>query len=408
MTMPKPQETGTPSRQQRKRQAKRKERERQIKKGDHQSRSDNVRRYRAIREGLKTLYPSEPQGNLARHLNTLAALISGIVGSRSTNLPKVAEKVPLVGTKTDSLIKRFYRWLKNEGIVGDIYFLPFVEALLEHLAQGTLVLVIDGSEVGRGCLALLVSVVYQKRALPLVWLVVKGSKGHFPEESHLQLLQQVHSLIPTGSDVVFLGDGEFDGIEFQAQIDAYDWAYVCRTAKNAQLTQDHETFPFEQVQVQAGECISLPQVKHTEKQYGPVHAIAWWRKGEKKPIYLVTNMALAQEACHFYAKRFRIETFFSDQKSRGFHLHKSHISDPNRLSRLMFAACLAYIWIIFLGALAVWGGFRKIIHRADRCDWSLFRLGLALLEYFLNHHIPILVSFKVLPLNNSPPSKSVR
>lgn len=31
-----------------------------------------------------------------------------------------------------------------------------------------------------------------------------------------------------------------------------------------------------------------------------------------------------------YAKRFRIETFFSDQKSRGFHLHKSHLSDPVR------------------------------------------------------------------------------
>jgi len=40
-----------------------------------------------------------------------------------------------------------------------------------------------------------------------------------------------------------------------------------------------------------------------------------------------------------YAKRFRIETFFADQKSRGFHLHKSHVADPLRLSRLLMAAC---------------------------------------------------------------------
>ena len=39
-------------------------------------------------------------------------------------------------------------------------------------------------------------------------------------------------------------------------------------------------------------------------------------------------------ACRWYAKRFRIETFFSDQKSRGFHIHKSHMSDVQRLSRL--------------------------------------------------------------------------
>ena len=40
-------------------------------------------------------------------------------------------------------------------------------------------------------------------------------------------------------------------------------------------------------------------------------------------------------------------SYFSDQKSRGFHLHKSHISDPQRLSRLLIAACLAYIWIVY-------------------------------------------------------------
>ena len=41
-----------------------------------------------------------------------------------------------------------------------------------------------------------------------------------------------------------------------------------------------------------------------------------------------------------------IETFFSDEKSRGFHLEKSHLADPERLSTLMIAACPAYLWII--------------------------------------------------------------
>ena len=45
--------------------------------------SDNLMRYRAIKKALKQLYPKEPQGNLARHLDTLAGLISGIVGSKS-------------------------------------------------------------------------------------------------------------------------------------------------------------------------------------------------------------------------------------------------------------------------------------------------------------------------------------
>jgi hypothetical protein len=72
-----------------------------------------------------------------------------------------------------------------------------------------------------------------------------------------------------------------------------------------------------------------------------------WAKGYQEPLYLVSNLVTAEEACRLYQKRFRIETFFSDQKSRGFHIHKSHISDPQRLSRLLIAACLAYIWIVY-------------------------------------------------------------
>jgi hypothetical protein len=31
-------------------------------------------------------------------------------------------------------------------------------------------------------------------------------------------------------------------------------------------------------------------------------AIAQWKVGYEEPIYLVTNMELAEEACHWYAK----------------------------------------------------------------------------------------------------------
>ena len=105
-----------------------------------------------------------------------------------------------------------------------------------------------------------------------------------------------------------------------------------------------------------------------------------------------------------YAKRFRIETFFSDQKSRGFHLHKSHLSDPKRLSRLLIAACLAYIWIVYLGSVCIKDGWVKMIHRSDRCDLSLFQLGLRLLDHFLNENLSIPVAFHIA----TEESKSVR
>jgi hypothetical protein len=357
--------------------------------------SDNRRRYFAIKEALRKLRGMEPQGNMARHVNTLAALVSGIVGGKSTNLPEIAKKVPDEALP-ESRTKRYTRWVKNKRIDIETYYLPYAKAVLESLAGGPLVLIMDGSEVGRRCLCLMVSVVYKGRSLPISWLVVTGSKGHFPEDLHVSLLEQVHKLIPEGAQVIFLGDGEFDGTSLQATIDNYEWEYACRTAKNVILNSDGEEFAFEEVDIQPGKVISLPRVGFTHDNYGPVHAVAWWRKGYQEPIYLVSNMELAQEVCYWYKKRFRIETFFSDQKSRGFNLHRSHISDPKRLSRLMIAACLAYLWMVFLGALAMQNGLHKLIHRRDRCDISLFQMGLRALEHFLNQGLPIPVAFHML------------
>ncbi|MEW6380077.1 MAG: hypothetical protein AB1611_10795 [bacterium] len=57
--------------------------------------------------------------------------------------------------------------------------------------------------------------------------------------------------------------------------------------------------------------VSLPGVFFTNQAYGPVHAILWWEKDYKEPISLVTNVESTQDACNWYRKRFRIETFFS-------------------------------------------------------------------------------------------------
>ncbi|QTA84175.1 transposase [Desulfonema magnum] len=360
--------------------------------------SDNVNRYREIRKALDNMYPKQPKGNEARRLNTLAAIISGITGSGSCQLPKIAGKVPDENAAPASVEKRIKRWISNDSIESETFFLPFAQALLISLGLSEIVLAMDGSTVGRGCVTLMISVIYKKRALPLAYTVVRGKKGHFPEESHVGLVGEVANVIPESAQkVIFLGDGEFDGVGLQKNLAERGWLYVCRTAYNTKIFWDGEEHRLNVLGV-----FTVPDsyryirnVLFTNKKYGPVTVVVWWAKGNKEPIYLVTNMRSPWEACQYYSKRFRIETFFSDQKSRGFNIHKSHISDPDRLRRLMIGACLAYIWIVFLGTLATEQGWDRIIHRADRCDLSLFQLGLSLLEYFLNYDIPVPVAFQM-------------
>ncbi len=354
--------------------------------------SDNLRRYRAIRDALLQLQPVALTKRQAHHLITLAALISGIVGSRQTQLPALASKLP-DRTQRESRVKRFRRWLSNANVTPELYFLPFAQALLQSLAHVPLVLVIDGSTIGRGCVALVVSLVYQGRALPIAWLIVTGRKGHFAEDTHTGLIQQVQKLVPPEATVIFLGDGEFDGPGLQACLSAIGWSYVCRTARNIKIQSEGEWLTLGDLYLQPGQMIGLPDVHMTGQAYGPVLVLAWWARGQAEPLYLVTNLEVGAEACWWYRKRFKIETFFSDQKSRGFQLHHSHLADPARLMRLLLAACLAYLWIIYLGVLAQRDGWMRAIHRTDRCDLSLFQLGFALLEHLLNEGLPIPVAF---------------
>src|SRR5258708_34380215 len=174
--------------------------------------SDNLRRYFAIQRALKSLRATEPKGNVARHLNTLALLMAGLLGSQKCHLPAIAKKVP-TGAKPQSRIRRLERFLANDAIDTKTYYLPYAQLLLESLPFGPLVLVIDGSEAGRDCVLLSINVVYKKRALPVCWLLVKGKKGHLSEQTHIELVRKAADLLPAKRAVVFLGDGEFDGME---------------------------------------------------------------------------------------------------------------------------------------------------------------------------------------------------
>jgi Transposase DDE domain len=351
--------------------------------------SDTYRRYRAIKRAIMQFYRPRPSGQREQHLNTLVALICGLAGGKHAHLSTIADHAPSAGAKQESVIDRFRRFLKHDRQTIDGWFLPIAKELLITLASQPIQLVMDGSVVGRGCIALMLSVVYHGRALPLCWLVVRGAKGHFPESVHQELLSQLQAIMPLGANVTFLGDGEFDGTALQADLRGAGWQYVCRTASNILLSACGVSFHVGDLGPPRGELLALTPAWMTAEQYGPVSILAIWEAQYQEPIYLVTTMTDLDLAVQLYKKRPHIETFFSDLKSRGFHIHKSHISEPARLCRLLIACCLAYLWLIYLGVCAMGDAWMKRLHRQDRCDLSLFRLGLRLLACALKDHIPI-------------------
>ena len=345
---------------------------------------DSRRTYRAVYDYIEKLWCVDPGKRQSNNLNILSGFICGILQSKQVKLADVVGDIPCSG-KEESRIMRLRRWLNNPAVNVDGFYLPVIERLLGSLSAQPLVLAIDGSTVARGCISLVVSLIYKGRAIPLLWVTRKGKKGHFPEQMHIDLLKAVHDLIPKGTKVIMLGDGEFDGAHWLTQLEAYGWTYSCRTAKTSKCYEQGEDFRLMDICPQRGGIAEVGEVEFTDQRTLTLRAVAYWGNEYDDPLYLVTNCLVGQEAVCWYKKRFLIETLFSDLKGRGFNLQKSGLRDPERVNRLLIAVALAYIWLIDLGEQVLANGWERLIHRNDRCDCSLFTLGKRFLKYVLKN-----------------------
>lgn len=341
--------------------------------------TDGAKVFSGVKSSFRKLFP-KMSGHQDSHFTTLLQIITGLIVSKHCHLPKIAGKIQSP-TKQESMTVKFKRWLSNNKVNGNIYFAPLLEAILPTLINGSVQLIFDGSVVGRDSASLMASIIYKNRTIPIAWLVGEGRKGHFDINFHIKLLEIVKGLLPDNVKVTVIGDGEFD-------IEEYGWYFTIRAPKNSKFIQHGNEINLPK-KLTSGVIRTWEAVEFTNEQFGPIKLTAWFSNENNEIIYLISNCNNSLEAIRNYKKRQKIETFFSDLKTKGFHLQKSHISDLGRLGNLMIAACLAYIWVVLLGEYALNKGLNVIFHRTDRCDLSLLQLGFRCIEYLLNNNFAI-------------------
>jgi hypothetical protein len=135
--------------------------------------SDSRKLYRTIRAAILQLYPGKIKGNTARMLTILAAMVIGIVMGKSCQLPTIARKAPDLA-KADSRVKRYSRWINNEKVNYEGFYLSFISEILNRLAEiRKLVFVMDGSEVGNGYITR-VCILMIAACLAYLWVIYLG------------------------------------------------------------------------------------------------------------------------------------------------------------------------------------------------------------------------------------------
>lgn len=343
--------------------------------------SDAERLYQATLKNMFELFPEM----LEENVETIALQVTGILRARSGQLTKIASKVRYKGKKT-SLVDRFRRFVKNPNIVVEAEYNPVAKLFLSSLSNERLVFAIDSTKIGGKCICLMLSVQYKTRALPLVWVVFKGRKGHSKQTLQRELFELAKTYVSDDCHVVLLGDGEFDGCEIVEWLEGQSrWDYVCRTDESNLVFYQNAWVSLRDIALEPGQETLLPQVLFTQSnQVGPINILAVWHEAERRHWFFVTSFDDYKVAQKWYRKRFTIETLFSDFKGRGFNLDKTKLWKPDRVSRLIFLASIAYVFTLFLGAESIVNGVYHQLVRSDDYFHSLFQLGLIYLDHLLN------------------------
>jgi hypothetical protein len=139
----------------------------------------------------------------------------------------------------------------------------------------------EGSVVGRGCVALMLHVLSKGRALPLAWRVRQGPTGPVPEDRHIAVVALRRERIPAGAKGGLRGDGECDGTALQATLNEAGWSSVCRTALRTTATWEGTTGRLDTLGAcrKPGTRIAWQEVQVTRDADGPVMVRSGWAKG---------------------------------------------------------------------------------------------------------------------------------
>jgi hypothetical protein len=358
-------------------------------------------------------------GERITRIRNVSRLLVGLCLSRSVHLSKIASKIPTKAT-LPSATRCLSRLLDNPAIRVRAWYEPIARSSLERAAKGggEIRLIVDGSKVGFNHRLLMVGLAYRRRTIPIAWSWVRSEKGHSSSYKQRALLGYVRRLMSdqvtssssssssSSSWVLVVGDSEFGAIETLKQLEEWGWYYVLRQ-KSSHLVcprqhKQQQWQPLGELIKRRGEKVWLEGALLSRLHAHQTNLVLYWKKGEKEPWLLATNLWSSREALCAYKKRMWIEEMFADFKGHGFDLESTRLRHFERLSRLTLAVAMLYVWLVIYGAEVVKRGQRRLVDRSDRRDHSVFRLGYNMLERCLARGISPFI--RLLP--NSLPKLS--
>lgn len=303
----------------------------------------------------------------ASQYTTLQIIIFLLQSYRTIQIEKLSALLP-IPIKYESRRRHLQRFLKLSELTVRYLWSPIIKKWLKNsiISKKVRYIAIDRTRWKERNL-LVVSLIEEKRGIPLYWLLLdKKGNSNFLEQK--RVLKVVASLCK-GYKMIILGDREFGHIALADWLSKKGFEYVLRTKDNKYIQEpDQEEMLLKDVGLRPGRPIFLSRVKLTKQSgFGRVNIAGYWsKKTRKKQVeegwYLITNLPTLKQAISAYKHRYGIEAMFKDCKTGGYNLEKCQGNDQ-RLLALVLLIAIAYTSAIFRGKSIKAMGVQKYISR---------------------------------------------
>ena len=197
----------------------------------------------------------------------------------------------------------------------------------------------------------MVSVIYQKRALPVFWLLLeKNGSSNLAEQQ--KVLRPVIRLLKNYK-IVIVGDREFHSVELARWLQGENISFVFRQKQSTTFRQKRRKFqPLNSIPISPGLRQFYTNINLTQRaRKSRFNLVVYWKrkyrgKQEDEVWYLLTNLPDLETAIQIYRQRFGIEAMFRDCKTGGYNLEGSKAS-PDKLVRLilLIAKAMTSAWL---------------------------------------------------------------
>ncbi len=268
----------------------------------------------------------------------LSHFIFALEITNSVNLMNIAKSFPGVAT-TESCYRRLQRFITRLEISFSSLW-GFTNAIFDLPEKIDLCMDRTNWKFGKVHINFLViTLAYKGVGIPIIWsLLPERKRGNSNALDRQKLFEKLLKFIPVERIKSILCDREFIDGDWIAYLSSKKIKFIIRSKDNILASGNLLRNSF--LDLKVGEAIFLEKTKC-------IVGCDLYAAGLRLPtgeILIVVSRHYDLNLLDDYKIRWQIESFFSALKTRGFNFESTHITDMEKLSKLMFVVSIALLW----------------------------------------------------------------